>query len=145
MIRVSGRYFMNSPMMPGQNAIGAKAASVVAVAAMTGIATSAVPSLAAFFRSWPCSMNRYVFSTTTIALSTSIPSARMRLNSTTMFMVKPISCITLKESSIESGMAMPTKEAFAIPRKNRSTATTRMRPEMMLFSRLETILRISSD
>ncbi len=58
MIRVSGRYFMNSPMMPGQNAIGAKAARVVAVAAITGLATSAVPYFAADGRSWPCSMKR---------------------------------------------------------------------------------------
>jgi hypothetical protein len=86
-----------------------------------------------------------VFSTTTIALSTSIPSARIRLNSTTMFIVKPISCMMLKESSIESGMAIPTKDALATPRKKRRTATTRMSPETMLFSRFETIFRISAD
>ena len=31
-----GRYFMNSPTMPGQNSSGAKAARVVAVDAMIG-------------------------------------------------------------------------------------------------------------
>ena len=49
---------MNSPMIPGQNAIGAKAARVVAVAAITGIATSAVASLAADFLSNPSSRKR---------------------------------------------------------------------------------------
>src|SRR3546814_16526206 len=39
-IRVSGRYFMNSPTTPGQNISGRKAASVVAVEAMTGQAMS---------------------------------------------------------------------------------------------------------
>ena len=38
---------MNSPTMPGQKASGANAARVVAVAAVTGIATSPVASLAA--------------------------------------------------------------------------------------------------
>ena len=38
---------MNSPEMPGQNRSGAKAASVVSVAAITGPATSPVAFLAA--------------------------------------------------------------------------------------------------
>ena len=82
-----------------------------------------------------------MFSTTTIALSTSIPSARMSENRTTMFIVKPRICITLNERNIDSGMAIPTNEAFRTPRTNSSTATTRIRPEMMLFSRLLTISR----
>jgi hypothetical protein len=49
---------MNSPVIPGQKAIGAKAARVVAVAAITGMATSAVASLLAVFRSKPSSRNR---------------------------------------------------------------------------------------
>ena len=43
MMRVIGRYFMNSPMMPGQIARGRNAASVVAVDAMMGQATSPTP------------------------------------------------------------------------------------------------------
>ena len=43
MINVNGRYCMNSPMMPGQMARGRKAASVVAVEAMMGQATSPTP------------------------------------------------------------------------------------------------------
>ena len=34
--RVMGRYFMNSPTIPGQNSSGANAARVVAVDAMIG-------------------------------------------------------------------------------------------------------------
>ncbi len=49
MISVVGKKAMNSPTMPGQKSIGAKAASVVAVAAMTGTATSPVASFAASF------------------------------------------------------------------------------------------------
>ena len=47
MIRVSGRYFMNSPTMPGQNASGTNAARVVAVEAMMGVETSPVANRAA--------------------------------------------------------------------------------------------------
>ena len=41
---------MNSPMMPGQNSIGEKAAKVVAVEAMTGYATSEVAFITASIR-----------------------------------------------------------------------------------------------
>ncbi len=51
MIRVNGRYFMNSPMIPGQNVMGKNAASVVAVDAMMGTATSPVAYFAARTRS----------------------------------------------------------------------------------------------
>ena len=47
MIRVSGRYFMNSPTSPGQNASGRNAARVVAVEAMIGVETSPVAKRAA--------------------------------------------------------------------------------------------------
>ena len=86
-----------------------------------------------------------MFSTITIALSTSIPSARMRLNNTTMFIVMPTSCMMLKDNSIESGIAIPTNDALRMPSAKSNTATTRMSPETMLFSRLLTMLRMSSD
>ena len=35
-IKVNGKYFINSPIMPGQNISGAKAANVVAVEAIIG-------------------------------------------------------------------------------------------------------------
>ena len=41
----------------------------------------------------------------------------------------------MNEMNIESGTAMPTSVALRTPRKNRSTAMTKMRPLMMLFSR----------
>ena len=58
MIRVKGMNFMNSPTCPGQNRSGAKAARVVSVAAMTGMATSPVAFLAATRRSQPSSTYR---------------------------------------------------------------------------------------
>src|SRR5690606_22476276 len=52
-INVMGRYFINSPNRPGQNAIGTKAAIVVAVLAMIGTATSPAPYLAASMGLYP--------------------------------------------------------------------------------------------
>ena len=56
-IKVSGKYFMNSPKRPGQKARGKNAASVVAVDAIIGKATSPAPSLAASILEYPSSMN----------------------------------------------------------------------------------------
>ncbi len=86
-----------------------------------------------------------MFSTTTMALSTSMPSARIRLNSTTMFRVKPIICMITNEISMDSGIASPTNGAVRVPRKNSSTAITSSSPEMMLFSRLLTMSLMSFD
>ncbi len=49
---------MNSPIIPGQNRRGAKAARVVRVEAMTGMATSPVAFLDAVTRSHPSSRYR---------------------------------------------------------------------------------------
>jgi len=46
-IKVMGKYFINSPMIPGQKAKGIKATKVVAVEAIIGHATSPTAYLAA--------------------------------------------------------------------------------------------------
>lgn len=46
-ISVKGKYFINSPIIPGQSAKGTKAAKVVAVDAIIGKATSPTPYFAA--------------------------------------------------------------------------------------------------
>ena len=43
MMTVIGRYFMNSPMIPGQKIIGAKATTVVRVEEVTAAATCEAP------------------------------------------------------------------------------------------------------
>ena len=53
-MRVMGRYFMNSPIIPGQKIIGKKAASVVRVEPITGQATSLVAFMAASTLGTPC-------------------------------------------------------------------------------------------
>ena len=46
---------------------------------------------------------------------------------------------------MEDGIAIATKPELARPRKKRSTPTIRISPETMLFSRLDTIIAMSSE
>jgi hypothetical protein len=86
-ISVIGRYFMKSPMMPGQNSSGENAAIRVMVAAITGPAMRLAASSKACSFGMPSDMRRSANSVTMIASSTSMPTARIRLNSTIMLMV----------------------------------------------------------
>ena len=80
-----------------------------------------------------------------MALSTSIPRARVKENKTTIFKVYPKACSAAKDKNIEKGMARPTRRAFLNPRATNNTITTRIRPEIILFSRSATISLISFD
>ena len=86
-----------------------------------------------------------MFSTMTMALSTSMPRARIRLNSTTMLRVIPIAWMTMKLTNIDMGMASPTNQLLRKPMKKSSTRTTRIRPLRMLFSSSATMFSISRD
>ena len=57
-IKVIGKNFINSPIIPGQNANGKKAANVVAVDAIIGQATSPTPCFVASKALTPSSINR---------------------------------------------------------------------------------------
>ena len=86
-ISVIGMYFMKSPTMPGQNSSGEKAAMRVIVAAMTGPAMRLAASAKASSFGMPSVMRRSANSVTMMASSTSMPTARIRLNSTIMLIV----------------------------------------------------------
>ena len=145
MISVIGKYRIKLPTNPGQKTIGKNAAKVVAVEAIIGRATSPVPLLAASMLLYPFCLNRYTFSTTTIALSTNIPRARINENKTTVFRVYPTKFIIRIPINIESGIAIPTNMAFRNPKKNNKINTTKITPEMILFSKLETISLVCTD
>ncbi len=86
-ISVIGRYFMNWPTIPGQKSKGEKAAIRVSVAATTGPDMRLAAKAYASFGFMPSAIRRSANSATMMASSTSMPTARMRLNSTTMFIV----------------------------------------------------------
>ena len=137
-IRVMGRYCINSPIIPGQSAKGTKAAKVVAVDAIIGQATSPIPFFVASKAPKPSSINRYTFSTTTIPLSTNIPKAKTREKSTIIFRLTPAEFNKIKDKNIENGIAIPTNNAFLRPRKKSKTNTTNITPKTMEFSKLLT-------
>ena len=129
---------MNSPIIPGQRAKGTNAASVVAVEAIIGHATSPIPFLVASNASKPPSINLYTFSTTTIPLSTNMPRAKTKEKSTMIFKLTPAEFNNIKDKNIEKGMATPTNKAFLSPKKKSNTKTTNMTPKTIEFSRLLT-------
>ena len=86
-----------------------------------------------------------MFSTITIPLSTSIPRARTNENKTITFNVIPIEFKMRNDINIESGIAIPTNNAFLSPKKKSNTPTTNMIPKMMEFSRFETISLVTFD
>ena len=135
-IRVMGKYCINSPIIPGHRARGTKAANVVAVEAIIGQAISPTPFFVASKEPIPSAISLYTFSTTTIPLSTNIPSANTNEKSTIIFKLTPAKFSRRNEINIESGIATPTNKAFLNPRKNNSTPTTKRTPKMIEFSRL---------
>ena len=137
-INVMGKYCMNSPIIPGHNANGTKAAKVVAVEAIIGHATSPIPFFVASKESSPSSINRYTFSTTTIPLSTNIPNANTKEKRTIIFKLTPAEFSNIKDKNIEKGMAIPTNNAFLSPKKKSNTKTTKITPKTIEFSRLLT-------
>ena len=144
-IKVMGKYCINSPIIPGQSANGTNAASVVAVEAIIGHATSPIPFLVASNAFKPSSINLYTFSTTTIPLSTNIPRANTKEKSTIIFKLTPAEFNKIKDKNIENGMAIPTKRAFLKPKKNSKTKTTNSTPKTIEFSKLLTCERIITD
>ena len=80
----------SAPVMPPRNATGMNTAFSTSTTAITGPRTSSIARLAASFGDRPnCTMLRSVFSTTTIASSTTRPIARIMPNSVSMLIEKP--------------------------------------------------------
>ncbi len=87
MIAIIGTIRMNCPETPDINIKGPNAPIVVKLAATTGQPTSSAPRIAATFGDAPFSICRYVFSMTTIASSTTIPTTRISPKSATPLIV----------------------------------------------------------
>ncbi len=131
--------------MPGQNSSGRKAATVVAVAAMIGQAMRRAAASKARLRGRPSAILRSASSTTTMAPSTSMPTAMIRLNSTTMLMVSPPAASARMAARKEPGMATPTSRALRTPRMPMMTMNTSSTAASTLFCRSVSMLRMSSD
>ncbi|MNP26952.1 hypothetical protein D3C76_1198360 [compost metagenome] len=84
--------------------IGAYTAARVMVMAITGPATSRAPTRAAATGVLPSSIWRWTFSTTTMASSTTRPTARTMASKVNKLRLKPNISISAAAPSIDSGM-----------------------------------------
>ena len=91
--------------MPGRKAIGMNTAIRTSAVAMTGPTTSAVARRVASRGSRPSSSRcRWVFSTTTMASSTTIPMASTRPKSVSVLIENPNTLMTAKVPTSDTGM-----------------------------------------
>ena len=110
--------------MPGTNRIGINTTSVVSVDMTTGTATSWAPNTDASSRLCPSSLNRKIFSSTTTASSTTIPTARVSPDREMMFRLRFDQSIMLKVDIIETGIEMAIIRAERPLRKKASRIST---------------------
>ncbi len=134
------------PAIPDMKTIGKKTAIVVSVAATTADATSEVPFLAASTIPSPCSRFRTMFSSTTMELSTSMPTARAMPPSDMMFSDTSLVYINRNVPMTEIGIAMLTIVVDrASRRKPYNTMMAKMPPMNAAFLTLSTAEEMKRD
>ena len=144
-ISVIGMNFMNSPTMPGQNRSGAKAARVVAVEAMIGHDMRFAANAKARSGGSPSRSLRSAYSVTTMAPSTSMPTASMSENRTTILIVSPRTANTRMPVRNDPGMASPTRMPLRTPKAPMITIRTNRTALSTLFWRSARMVRIWTD
>jgi hypothetical protein len=93
----------------------------------------------------PSAMRRSANSETMIASSTSMPTARMSENSTTMLTVSPASWRPRTPARNDAGIAMPMNSEARKPSANRMMTTTSSTPVATEFCRSASIWRMTFD
>jgi hypothetical protein len=97
----------------------------VKVASIVGLPTSSTAGGIASSRDLPPrAMWRWMFSTTTTASSTRMPIEKIRANSETRLMVKPIAQLANRVSASVMITAVPTTTASRQPSANSTSSTT---------------------
>ena len=129
-VTVKARSLHIWPAMPITNIIGKNTAIVVnvdpAIAPLTSEAPYILASIMGLFSSWRC---LYMFSITTIPLSTSMPTPSARPPKDIMFIVVPLKNIRANTTIIETGILSATIRAlFIFLKKNNSTRNARKPP-----------------
>ncbi len=121
---VTANCWKNCPEIPPRNAVGTNTAHSTSAIETSAPPTSSMVLSAASRRLKPCSRWRSTFSTTTMASSTTIPTARTRPNKVRLLMEKPSAAITAKVPTSDTGIAMIGMIAGRQPCRNTSTTTT---------------------
>ena len=147
MINVIGKYFMNSPTIPGQNSKGKKGEMVVNVPDNTGINTSEAANLtdSVMVNFLKLLNKRCAFSMTTIASSTTIPSPKRKPKRTIVFKLKSKDGMNKKVNKADKGTDKPTNTASLTPMKNINTITTKMKPRTTVLIKSARSPRVRSD
>jgi len=103
---VSANWLYSWPAIPGMNAVGTNTAISTAVVATIGGVTSRIAARAASRRPSPESSWRSTFSTTTIASSTTRPTASTSPRSVRVLIENPKAASTAKVATSDTGIAM---------------------------------------
>ena len=111
------------PMAPSMNSIGIKAAIKDSEIENTVNPICFAPSRAACRRVSPCSNWAWMFSTTTIASSTTKPTAMVIAKSDKLSSVKPASHMAANVPARDKGTVRPTASVCAARRKNSITTS----------------------
>ena len=138
-------YIMNEPTIPGQNSKGENAAIRVSVAAITGPAMRWLAIAKASRLSIPSPIRRSANSVTMMASSTSIPTARISENSTTMFTVSPASDSPRMPIRNEAGIANPISSEARPDSAKRMTMNTRITAVSTEFCKSDSSWRMLID
>ena len=111
----------------------------MSVEATTGIATSLVPRTIDRTGSSPSSRQRNTLSSTTIALSTRLPTPSASPPSEMMLSVIPERCIGANVARIEIGIVRPMISVWGRFRRNRYSTITAITPPWIALSRTSSI------
>ena len=114
------------PEMPSKKRIGTKTMQILRVATKAGTAICCAPVRMVSRRLFPSGSRRLMFSISTVASSTRMPTARARPPRVMMLMVSPMAPSSRMETRMESGMEMPTiKVLRRLPRKSKIMTAVR--------------------
>ena len=116
------------------------------VATVSGCMTSAVPSRIATVSLFPSAWLRWMFSTTTVALSTSKPTARAKPPKVIRLIVCPARNRPARLAPMDNGMVTATRKVLRqLPRKTRIINDTRMDETTTSRRTLFTAARTKTD
>ena len=125
------------PASPFKKINGTKTTIVVSVDALIAVPTSSLPNIAASRGAIPASTFVVMFSSTTTALSTTIPIAIAKLASEMMLIVQPIVHIKMIARISENGMVSAIINAErTLRRKKKAVNTTKTKAQRMVMATL---------
>jgi hypothetical protein len=123
------------PASSSTSRIGRNTTTVVSVAARTAPNTSRAPSSAACSGDLPSSRCRNTFSSTTIALSTTIPTAKAMPARLMTFTLRPMATMNTTAPITEIGIDSAMIPALRNDRRKRSNTSTAREPPIQMLLR----------